>query len=205
MKSAEKQRFGNSTFINFEGFLYENLKNRQNMQMKIILMGYMGSGKTLIGRTLAVKLNLVFKDLDEEIEKEEGIPIPVIFAQKGEIYFRKLENQVLKRLLSLEQGFVLATGGGTPCYADSLPAMLNTDNAITVYLKTPLQVLCDRLIVDKENRPLLAHLKTRDEMLDFVGIHLFERSHFYNQANLIISTGESRAEDIANEIEGRLF
>lgn len=204
MKSADKQWFGNSIFMKFEAFPYEKPKNRLIMNIKIILIGYMGSGKTLVGKSLAIKLNLPFKDLDEEIEKVEGISIPDIFSQKGEIYFRKLENQVLKKLLLLDKGFVLATGGGTPCYADSLPAMLNTQNASTVYLKTPIHVLCDRLIKEKENRPLLAHLKTREEMLEFVGIHLFERSHFYNQAQIIVSTDESSAEEIASEIASEI-
>ena len=165
----------------------------------------MGSGKSSVGKSLSELLNLPFKDLDKEIETAEGMSIPEIFSEKGEISFRRSENETLKRLLALNEGFVMATGGGTPCYADSLSAMLKAKDTVTVYLKTPLKILCDRLMPEKENRPLLAHLKTRDELLEFVGIHLFERSHFYNQAGLVIETGEDSPKQIAEKITGNLF
>lgn len=173
--------------------------------MKIVLIGYMGSGKSSVGRILSSKLNLTFKDLDDEIQKEEAMSIPEIFSKKGEIYFRKAESKVLKQLLSLNEDFVLATGGGTPCYANSLSEMLNAKETMTVYLKTPLPVLCDRLIAEKGKRPLLAHLNTKNEIMEFVGIHLFERSHYYNQAGLVVETGEDTPEKIADTIAQNLF
>ena len=84
--------------------------------MKIVLLGYMGSGKSAIGSFLSEKLQIPFYDLDSEIEKIEQISIAKLFQTKGEIYFRKTENEVLKKILALEENFVLSLGGGTPCY-----------------------------------------------------------------------------------------
>ena len=173
--------------------------------MKIVLIGYMGSGKTSVGKILAEELEIPFRDLDVEIEKVEEGSIPEIFKDKGEIYFRKTENKVLKAILTERENFVLATGGGTPCYADSLSRMLNAENTLTVYLKSPLSVLCDRLFLEKDQRPLLAHLESKEEMMEFIGIHLFERSHFYNQAGLIIDVGEDCPKTIAKRIINNLF
>lgn len=173
--------------------------------MKVILIGYMGSGKSSVGKILSKLLSIPFKDLDEEIQTAEGISISQIFSERGEVFFRKLENKTFKNLLSQNEGFVLSIGGGTPCYGDSLSAMLKAKDTLTVYLNTPLQVLCDRLWLDKTKRPLLAHLNTKEELLEFVGIHLFERSHFYNQAGLVIETGNDSPEQIARRIIERLF
>lgn len=175
------------------------------LNMKIVLIGYMGSGKSSVGKLLAEKLNLPFRDLDEEIQKIEEMSIADIFSKRGEIYFRRLENETLKNLLKLNEGFVLATGGGTPCYADSLSVMLKAKDTTTVYLKTPLPVLCDRLMAEKDMRPLVSHLNTKEEMLEFVGIHLFERSHFYNQAELVVETASDSPKQIADKIVESLF
>ena len=83
--------------------------------MKIVLIGYMGSGKSAVGKQLASKLQILFKDLDNEIEILEGNSISQIFSDKGEIYFRKKEREILTDILTTEKNLVLATGGGTPC------------------------------------------------------------------------------------------
>src|SRR5690606_29853098 len=89
--------------------------------MKIILLGYMGSGKTGVGRLLAEKLKLPFLDLDHEIIRLEGRNIPEIFETSGEIYFRKKETDTLKLLLEKDhQNVVLSVGGGTPCYGNNM-------------------------------------------------------------------------------------
>lgn len=173
--------------------------------MKIVLMGYMGSGKSTVGKLLSELLNLPFKDLDYEIQKEEAMSIPEIFSKKGEIYFRKSESKVLKALLALDESFILATGGGTPCYANSLSEMLNDSETLTIYLKVPLQVLCERLMAQRESRPILSHLNTKEELLEFVGIHLFERSYFYNQAEIIIDAKEDLPATVAKKIAENLF
>jgi len=168
--------------------------------MKIVLIGYMGSGKSAVGKQLSNKLNHSFKDLDTEIERAEGLSVPQIFSEKGEIYFRKLENKTLKSLLALNEDFVLATGGGTPCYADSLTAMLQNENTVTIYLKTPLIVLGDRLFLEMGKRPLLTHLETKEQLMEYIGIHVFERSHFYNRAQITIEVGTDSVEGVAKRI-----
>lgn len=172
--------------------------------MKIILIGYMAGGKTSVGKILSGKMNLPFIDLDHSIEKVAEMTIPEIFQTKGEIYFRKLENRVLKDLLTNPGKFVLATGGGTPCYGDSLAAMQQTEKAVTIYLRTPISVLAERLFHEKANRPLVSHLNTLEEVTEFVGIHVFERARFYTQADLIIDTEAHAPEEIATMIQKKI-
>jgi shikimate kinase len=173
--------------------------------MKLILIGYMGSGKSSIGEKLSEVLNVPFKDLDSEIEKQENSRITEIFSKKGEIYFRKIENEVLKKTISKKGNFVLATGGGTPCYADSMAFMSKMENVVTIYLKTSLDTLCERLFAEKAKRPLIAHLKSGDELNDFIRKHLFERSYYYNQADLIVETENESIEKIVEKIILKLF
>lgn len=173
--------------------------------MKVVLIGYMGSGKSSVGKILSNHLNIPFKDLDKEIESHLNLTIEEIFNQKGEIYFRKLESQVLKSLLSLKEDFVLATGGGTPCYGNSLAEMLDAPDTLTVYLKTSLPRLSERLFPERHTRPLIAHLETPETLMEFVGVHLFERSHFYNQAGLIIETSEYTPQQIAQRIAEKII
>ena len=159
--------------------------------MKIVLIGYMGSGKTSVGKKLASVLKLPFVDIDLEIEKKERVKIPEIFLKKGEIYFRKSENKVLKELLSKEEDFVMATGGGTPCYGDAMSLILSKENVVAIYLKMGVKNLTDRLYDEKEKRPLLAHLNSKEALEDFIRKHLFERAFFYNQAHFVIENENS--------------
>lgn len=172
--------------------------------MKIVLIGYMGSGKSIVGKKLASTLKLPFKDIDSEIESCEGRGIPEIFSEKGEIYFRKVENATLKNLLSSTDSFVLATGGGTPCYGDSMATILAQEEVVSIYLKTKLETLCKRLFAEKESRPLIAHLKTEMELEDFVRKHLFERAFYYNQAPLIIES-DFGVDETVEKIISKLF
>ncbi len=173
--------------------------------MKIVLIGYMGSGKSSIGKKLATVLGFPFTDLDSEIEKQEGCSVSDIFSKKGEIYFRKIENAVLKHTLSQTGNMVLATGGGTPCYAESILFITEQKEVVAVYLKTPLNVLCKRLFAEKSKRPLIAHLKSEEELNDFIRKHLFERAFYYNQANLIIENGPENIDDTVEKIILKLF
>ena len=173
--------------------------------MKILLIGYMGSGKSSIGKKLATVLGLPFKDMDTEIENSEGMGIPEIFSNKGEIYFRKVENRVLKNILDQPESFVLATGGGTPCYANSLSLMKEHPDTVLLYLKSSLEVLTERLFQEKDKRPLLAHLKSKEEVNDFIRKHLFERAFYYNQASLIIDSSTESIDATVEKIVRELF
>lgn len=173
--------------------------------MKIVLLGYMGSGKSTVGKALAEKLNFPFKDLDSEIEILEGKTISQLFSEKGEIYFRKIENQLLKKILQNENNLVVATGGGTPCYGDTLEFLLASPKVTSIYLQTEIPELSKRLFPERKSRPLISHLKSEEEVFDFVRKHLFERSFYYNQADLIIKTGQNSTNEITGKILEKLF
>jgi len=168
--------------------------------MKIVLIGYMGSGKSAVGKQLASKLQIPFKDLDNEIEILEGNSIPQIFSDKGEIYFRKKEREILTDILTIEKNLVLATGGGTPCYSDVINLLISDKDVITIYLATSLDTLTDRIFNEKFNRPLISHLTTKEELKEFIAKHLFERSQFYNQALYTLRTDSFTIEEVVNEI-----
>lgn len=172
--------------------------------MKIILSGYMGSGKTAVGNELSKKSSLPFLDLDEEISRREGREIPEIFKKSGEIYFRKKESEVLQELLNSQEEFVLSLGGGTPCYGKNLQLLQNHTEVKMVYLKTGLEELTNRLFAERNQRPLISHLETPELLEDFIRKHLFERTYYYNQSDLIITTDDKSPEEIVTEMLDRL-
>ncbi|WP_378176747.1 shikimate kinase [Aquimarina sp. SS2-1] len=173
--------------------------------MNIILLGYMGCGKSSIGRDLASELNLECLDLDDYIEAQEKKTINQIFEEKGEIYFRKKENEYLKELLDSKRNTIISLGGGTPCFAGNLELIKERKDAKSIYLKTSLQELVHRLFVEKNKRPLIAHLNSETDLKDFIRKHLFERSFYYNQAEYIISTDDKTVKEIVAEIRSVLL
>ncbi|TYA52507.1 shikimate kinase [Formosa maritima] len=172
--------------------------------MKIILIGYMASGKSLIGNDLAHVLNVKFIDLDHYIENKEGKTIQKIFSEKGEIFFRKIENKYLNDILNSESSLVLSLGGGTPCFSNNLEIIKGCFKSKSIYLNVSVHELSKRLIVEKENRPLVKYVQTEEDMLEFVGKHLFERLPYYNQVDIIIN-GNNSKEEIIEEILLNLF
>ena len=170
--------------------------------MKIVLLGYMGSGKTTIGKLVAKRLKINFLDLDDYIEKAEGKKIARIFSEKGELYFRKQEYFYLNEILSSDANVLLSTGGGTPCYGNNMESITKaTPNS--VYLKVSLGELVTRLSVEKAHRPLIANIAD-EELPEFIGKHLFERSFYYNQAERVISCDGKSLDQLAVEIENGL-
>ena len=133
--------------------------------MKIILLGYMGSGKTTIGTQLAKKLYQDFTDLDEYIEKKENKTITEIFKEKGEIYFRKIEHTYLKKFINENDTYVLSLGGGTPCYANNMNIISKETDLHSIYLKASVGTLYDRLKNNSSKRPLLAKL-TKESLIE---------------------------------------
>lgn len=173
--------------------------------MNIILLGYMASGKSTIGRFLASSINFEFLDLDEYIESKEGTSISEIFETKGEIYFRKVEHNCLKEILLNKNKYVLSLGGGTPCYADNMKLIKSSGKTISFYLKASIKELVGRLINEKEQRPLVARFDNEDELTEFIGKHLFERNYFYNQSDVrIMIDGKSKTE-VVEEILLNLY
>lgn len=152
--------------------------------MKIVLVGYMGSGKSTLGPLLADRLGIPFIDLDHHIETKIGLSISEIFEQKGAIFFRKQERKVLEELCAGQDDFVLATGGGAPCYGDNMTYMKSHSDQI-IYLKLSVASLLARLTPSKQHRPLIAHLEG-EALEDFLRKHLFERAFYYNQAQIVL-------------------
>lgn len=174
--------------------------------MKIVLLGYMGSGKSSVGEKLALALGYDFYDLDKEIERTEGQSVSEIFGIQGEIQFRKKEALLLRKIIMGKDNLVLATGGGTPCYAGSMDFLLKeADKVITIYLKPSLQVLVQRLFSEKTNRPLVKHLKQKEDLEEYIRKHLFERGFYYNQAQIIIPIEEESISEIVEQIVLKLL
>jgi shikimate kinase len=173
--------------------------------MKLVLIGYMGSGKSTVGIELGVALGYKFIDLDHHIEFLEDKPISEIFKEKGEIYFRKLEYRILKDLVSSKNNVLISTGGGTPCYGDTMEFLSSQEETVTIYLKVSLTVLVDRLFTERVNRPLIAHIDDKIILMDFIRKHLFERSFYYNQANLNIDTENASIGSLVKKIVSNLF
>ncbi|WP_299013582.1 shikimate kinase [uncultured Polaribacter sp.] len=170
--------------------------------MKIILLGYMASGKTSIGKKLAKNLSLNFLDLDDYIQEKENMTIPEIFKVKGEIYFRKIENTYLLEILEMEQDYILALGGGTPCYANNMNA-INKTEAISIYLQGNTNTMIDRAVRKKAKRPIIASLSD-DKIPEFVAKHLFERRPYYEQAKMTVKIDQKTKKEVAQELTNLL-
>ncbi|WP_418262586.1 shikimate kinase [Flavobacterium faecale] len=163
---------------------------------KIILLGYMGCGKSTIAKSLSQNLQIPFIDLDNYIEEREQMDIKTIFDTKGEVYFRKVEHQSFLELLHKDENCIIGLGGGTPCYANNHELLIG-EGRTSIYLKASIDTLFNRLVLEKEKRPLIAG-KTDEEMKEFIAIHLFERSYFYNKAQYTVSVDQSVEQIVAD-------
>src|SRR2546423_6497366 len=123
--------------------------------MKIFLIGFMGSGKTHWGKQLSPKLNFPFFDLDEKISEDEGKPVSQIFTEKGEEYFRMREKDVLYLLTESHESFVMACGGGTPCFYNNIDFLKK--KGVVVWIHSSTETLYQRLVKEKDKRPLISN------------------------------------------------
>jgi shikimate kinase len=151
--------------------------------MKIFLIGFMGAGKTHWGRELSRKLNLPFFDLDEQVVSREDKSISDIFSEKGEEYFRLLEKETLHIITESHDSFIMACGGGSPCYFNNLDYM--NQAGTTVWINTPIDVLFKRLLEEKNERPLIRSL-TDDQLRGFIIKKFADRKIYYEQADVIV-------------------
>ena len=172
--------------------------------MKTILLGYMASGKSTIGRLLASKLNTNFIDLDEYIEEKEAKSISKIFDEDGEIYFRLKENEYLKELLEKDDSFILSLGGGTPCYSSNMDVINSFDSVQSYYLRATPNTIKERLLIQRDKRPLVAKLSD-EELLEFIAKHLFERSFYYEQAKEKIGIDNKSIPEVVDEIYDKIL
>ena len=150
--------------------------------MRIFLIGFMGSGKTTVGRPLAKALGLRFVDMDHHITDSQHKTIAQLFEELGEEGFRQLERDTLAEL-SAQDNTVIATGGGAPCFFGNMDVMNRTGS--TIYLKVSPEGLAARLKHGRDKRPLLRG-KTDEELLEYIRRTLAEREKFYAQASITV-------------------
>jgi shikimate kinase len=158
----------------------------------IALLGFMGCGKTTVGRLLARKLGFLFLDTDSLIEEKSGLSIPRIFELFGESYFRDLETQVLREVASRNR-LVLSTGGGLPMRDENW--QLLQEKFLTVFLEVPFDTLWKRIALDS-GRPLLRRYSRKDLLKELY----LKRLSRYREADVIISAGELTPEKIVEAI-----
>ena len=156
--------------------------------MLIFITGYMGAGKTILGKSLADKLNYRFCDLDELIEKTYGLTIETIFEKYGEAYFREIERESLISLFK-DYETVIATGGGTACYLDNMDLMNKA--GITVFLDTPVEKIIKRLAGQADHRPLFKNIEPGN-LPAFIHKHLESRRRYYDKASIRVEDGGSK-------------
>ena len=165
--------------------------------MLLFLIGYMGCGKSSIGRPLAKRLGLKFVDMDTEIERRCGVSVQQFFADRGEEAFRRLERELLRELTSAEDT-VVATGGGVPCFFDNMELMNGA--GVTVYFKLAPEKLAARLEHGKAKRPLLRG-KSQQELVEYIRENLERREPFYSRARLIVACVSMSDEFVARHVE----
>jgi len=160
----------------------------------------MGCGKSRVGKALSQCIDIPYVDLDSFIEQQEKSSIKSIFEAKGELFFRKIERQYLEQLLTQKEPIILSLGGGTPCYYNSMDYIVSS-NALSFYLKAQIITLRDRLLLEKNSRPLISHLQTDEELTEFIGKHLFERLPFYGKASHTVSVDTGSPKELAQNIK----
>ena len=158
---------------------------------RIFLTGYMGSGKTTLGRALAAEIGIPFIDLDHYIEKRFCKTIAQLFAENGEGGFREIERRMLHEVGEFED-VIISTGGGTPCFFDNIEYM--NAQGTTVYLDVPVERLHIRLSIAKGKRPLIKD-KNDEELMEFITEQLAKRAPHYSKAQY--SFKADRLEDTA--------
>lgn len=151
--------------------------------MRIYLIGYMGSGKSTLGRRLAKHSGLQFVDMDHYIEKRNCKTVPQIFEEEGEAEFRLKERKALEELSEFTD-IIIATGGGAPCFFDNIGLMNRSGK--TVFLNIAPEILADRLLKSKTERPLIKG-KSKEDLIAFIDETLKKRNEFYRQAQYQIT------------------
>jgi shikimate kinase len=158
--------------------------------MKLYLIGLPGSGKSFLGKALAAEAKVPFIDLDQAIEQEAGASVKNIFSERGEEYFRNLEAVALRQQ-SKAPDFVMACGGGTPCFHENMKFI--NESGKSIFLNIPVAEIAERLKMEKQTRPLLADTgneNLENKLKDLLG----KRLPFYNRATVILNSSISAAE-----------
>ena len=164
--------------------------------MRIYLIGYMGCGKSTLGRRLAKHTGLQFVDMDDYIEKRNFKTVPQIFAEEGEAEFRKKERKALEELSEFTDT-IIATGGGAPCFFDNIELMNKTGK--TIYLNIHPKILAERLLKSKTERPLIKG-KSPEELVAFIDETLRKRNAFYKRADYQIAQPDINLDELMTMI-----
>ena len=164
---------------------------------RVFLVGFMGCGKSTVGKSLALDLGWQFIDLDSYIESKAGKSITTIFSESGEESFRAMEKIALEEVAKLDR-VIVATGGGAPCFNSNMDLMKS--RGITIYLKLEPQVLRERLMHSRQSRPLIAG-KNSDELLEFIEAKLTERAPFYERAAIAVDASQTGTSAYLKAIE----
>ena len=167
---------------------------------QLFLIGYMGSGKSTLGKALAAYYSKPFIDLDAWIEQKEGCSLSEIFSTKGEVYFRTKEHEYLQKIINSQSPKIISLGGGTPCYHNNMELLLSASNTQIIYLSATAKFLSKRLYKEKNKRPLISHIESENSMQKFIGKHLFERLSYYQKANLILEVENKTIEALVQSI-----
>jgi shikimate kinase len=165
--------------------------------MKIFLIGFMGCGKTYWGRALSKKLGLPFFDLDEQLEEKEEKTINAVFQEEGEEYFRLLEKEVLYMLTESHESFVMATGGGTPCFYNNIGYMKQAGTVVCI--NCSIECIFKRLVRGKGSRPLIKDLSD-EQLQSYIREKYAHRRIYYEQATTSVSDDNLKLEDLVSKI-----
>ena len=157
----------------------------------------MGSGKTFWGKRLSEKLHIPFFDLDEKITESTSMSINEIFAREGEEFFRHAEKNALHAITEKNETFVMACGGGTPCYFNNIDYM--NRSGTTVWISTSIEKLFERLIKERTERPLLKNL-TDDQIKSFIIKKFSDRKIFYEQADVVIDDDSVNVDHLVEKV-----
>ncbi len=164
--------------------------------MRIYLLGYMGSGKSTLGQSLAKVLGMAWTDLDEEFESRYRITIPAFFTKYGENAFRELEHKLLVEFSAVPD-IVLSTGGGLPCFNSNIELM--NQSGLTIYLEATPGLILQRISPSARKRPLFKQMQG-ENILQKITEHLKAREPFYSQAKITIDATNPDIEELAHKI-----
>lgn len=152
--------------------------------MKLFIVGYMGCGKSSLGKKLSKEMNMRFVDTDAEIERREGASVNDIFRYEGEEYFRKSERRVIEDIIEEQEDVIVSTGGGLPLWRDNMELM--NDAGITIFLKRSAEQIASRLSPHgRQKRPKLRGLND-EELVAFMRENMLQREPYYKKAQLCI-------------------
>ncbi len=175
--------------------------------MRIFLLGFMGVGKSTLGKMLAERLEHPFIDMDNLIVEKMEEPIEHIFSNYGELFFRKLEHDYLREVVQTHENLVMGTGGGLPCHANNMTFM--NESGLTVYLKADAQSIVYRLSHSSHVRPLIAD-KEGEKLSEYIRALLQQRSPIYEQAQIVVdldlrSTKRENTDRLLDQIKNKLL